>query len=43
MLFHGTYNLLVSEPGVTSAIGYALPLATAVILLFAYRHLQITD
>ena len=43
MLFHGTYSLLVSEPGVTSAIGYALPLATAVILLFAYRHLQITD
>ena len=40
MLFHGMYNLLVSEPGITSAIGYALPLATAVILLFIYRRLQ---
>ena len=43
MLFHGTYNLLVSEPGATSIIGYAMPLATAVILLSAYRRLQTVE
>ena len=43
MLFHGTYNLLVSEPGVTSVIGYALPLTTAMILLFSYRKLKIPE
>ena len=43
MLFHGMYNLLVSEPGITSAIGYAMPLATAVILLSVYRHLQTAE
>lgn len=40
MLFHGMYNLLVSQPGVTSAIGYVLPLVTAFAMLFAYRRLQ---
>ena len=43
MTFHGTYNLLVSEPGVTSAIGYALPLAAAILLLFIYRRLQTAE
>ena len=43
MMFHGTYNLLVSEPGVTSAIGYALPLAAAILLLFIYRRLQTAE
>ncbi len=43
MLIHGTYNLLVSEPGVTSAIGYVLPLATAAVLLPAYRRLQTAE
>ena len=43
MLFHGTYNLLVSKPGITSAIGYVLPLATAVILLSVYRSLQTAE
>ena len=43
MLFHGMYNLLVSEPGITSAIGYAMPLVTAVILLAVYRRLQTTE
>ena len=43
MLFHGMYNLLVSAPGVTSAIGYALPLAAAVILLPVYRRLQTAE
>ena len=40
MLFHGIYNLLVSEPGVTSAVGFALPLAMAAVLLGFYRRLQ---
>ena len=40
MLFHGIYNLLVSVPGITSWIGYALPLVTALLLLFAYKRLQ---
>ena len=40
MLFHGTYNLLVSAPGVSSAIGYALPMAIAAVLLRFYKRLQ---
>lgn len=43
MLFHGMYNLLVSELGITSAIGYAMPVATAVILLPVYRRLQAAE
>ena len=43
MLFHGIYNLLVSQPGITSVIGYILPVATALILLLAYRRLQPED
>lgn len=43
MLFHGMYNLLVSGSGITSAIGYVLPLATAVILLSVYRRLQAAE
>ena len=39
MLFHGIYNLLVSEPGVTSVIGFGLPIITALILLYAYHRL----
>lgn len=35
--FHALYNLLVSERGVSSHIGYALPLLTAVILVIPYR------
>ena len=40
MLFHGTYNLLVSAPGITSYIGFAVPLLTAVAMLFALRRLK---
>ena len=40
MLFHGLYNLLVSKPGITSVIGYTMPIAAAVILLLVYRRLQ---
>ena len=43
MLFHGIYNLLVSEPGVTSIIGYVLPLLTALLLFFALRRLRTTE
>lgn len=38
-IFHALYNLLVSEPGVTSVIGYALPLVTAAALYLPYRRL----
>ena len=40
MLFHGTYNLLVSAPGITSYIGFAVPLLTAFAMLFAMRSLK---
>ena len=39
MLFHSMYNLLVSEPGVTSYIGYGMPIATALILYLAIKML----
>ena len=37
MIFHGLYNLLVSEPGISSYIGYAMPLLTAILLYFPYK------
>ena len=40
MLFHGTYNLLASESGITSWIGFCLPIVTALLLLPAYRKFQ---
>ncbi|MCR5486747.1 MAG: PrsW family intramembrane metalloprotease [Lachnospiraceae bacterium] len=40
MLFHGVYNLLASERGIPSAIGFCLPLITAILMLLAYRRLQ---
>ena len=40
MLFHAAYNLLVSEPGVSSAIGFCMPVVTAVILLASYKRLR---
>ena len=41
MIFHALYNLLVSEPGVSSMIGYALPLVTAAAMYFLYRRLSL--
>ena len=38
MSFHALYNLLVSESGITSVIGYALPLVTAGALLLVYQR-----
>lgn len=40
MLFHGLYNLLVSQPGVSSVIGYVLPVATAVIMYILYSRVK---
>lgn len=40
MLFHGTYNLLVSQPGITSYIGFAVPLLTAFAMLLAMKSLK---
>ncbi|MBR2835758.1 MAG: PrsW family intramembrane metalloprotease [Coriobacteriales bacterium] len=35
--FHALYNLLVSQPGVSSTIGYLLPIATAFALYLIYK------
>ena len=40
MTFHALYNLLVSEPGITAYIGYALPLVTAAMILLASRRFR---
>ena len=42
MTFHGLYNLLVSEPGITSYIGYILPMLTAGFLYIPYRKLHLS-
>ena len=39
--FHALYNLLVSESGLSSYIGYALPLGAAVFLVVLTRHKKI--
>lgn len=38
MIFHALYNLLVSESGVSSYIGYAMPLLSAAVLFIPYRR-----
>ena len=46
MIFHSIYNLLVSKEGITSQIGYTLPLLTAFVLYLYYRKFsseQIAD
>ena len=40
MTFHGLYNLLVSAPGLTSYIGYGMPLVAAALLYLPYRRLR---
>jgi len=37
--FHALYNLLVSRPGVTSYLGYVLPVLTVVISTVPYRRI----
>ena len=39
MIFHALYNLLVSEPGVTSYAGFALPLLMTALLYVPYRRM----
>jgi len=41
MTFHGLYNLLVSEPGITSWIGYVLPVFTAFLLYYFFRRFEV--
>lgn len=43
MTFHGLYNLLVSQPGITSYIGYILPMLTAVFMYLPYRKLRFRE
>lgn len=44
MIFHALYNLLVSEPGPSTVIGYLLPPLTAAVLYLLYRKsLQLSD
>ncbi len=40
MTFHGLYNLLVSKPGVSSWVGYAMPALTAVFLYLLFRKVR---
>ncbi|MCR5092456.1 MAG: PrsW family intramembrane metalloprotease [Lachnospiraceae bacterium] len=39
MIFHALYNLLVSEPGISTMIGFAMPVMTAFLLFLLYRRL----
>ena len=43
MTFHGLYNLLVSQPGITSYIGYILPMLTALLMYIPYKKLRYTE
>ncbi|MBQ3390762.1 MAG: PrsW family intramembrane metalloprotease [Firmicutes bacterium] len=40
MCYHSLYNLLVSQPGVTSIIGYVMPLFTVGVLTVPYRRIR---
>lgn len=42
-VFHGLYNLLVSEPGVPTYIGYFLPMVSAVLIYIPYIRLNRTE
>ena len=39
MIFHALYNLLVSQPGISTGIGYLMPPLTAAALYLLYRKL----
>ena len=39
MVFHGLYNLLVSMPGLSSNLGYALPVVSAILLYIPSKKL----
>ncbi len=40
VIFHALYNLLVSVPGVSALVGYALPMGMAVLFYWPFRKLQ---
>lgn len=40
MTFHGLYNLLVSQPGAFSYVGFCLPLVAAVAIYPPYRRMR---
>lgn len=39
MTFHSLYNLLESEPGIPSIIGYVMPITAAVALYYPYKKM----
>ena len=39
MSFHGLYNVLVSEPGLSTVVGYIIPIVSALLLYVPYRRL----
>lgn len=36
--YHGIYNILVSQKGIVAAVGYAVPVITAAIVLIVFRR-----
>ena len=40
MIFHSLYNLLVSRPGISTTIGFIMPIATAAGLFFIFGRLS---
>jgi len=40
VVFHALYNLLVSVPGTSASVGYALPLLLAVVFYWPYRKIR---
>ena len=40
VIFHGLYNLLVSVPGVSSYIGFCLPILAAIAIYHPYHRLR---
>ena len=40
MIFHSLYNLLVSRPGISTTIGFIMPVATAAGLFFIFSRLS---
>ena len=43
MIFHALYNLLVSQPGISTVIGYLMPLLAAAALYIPYRRLLLRE
>ncbi len=43
MIFHGIYNLLASEPGLYSVIGFCLPPLIAFLVYLGYRQVEKTN